>query len=252
MFGVPGPTEFDVRFRLFGVPVRIHPLFWAMAAMLGWNLTEGSGKLLLVWVGCVFFSILVHEFGHALTARMFGAEPSVVLYTFGGLCVYQNPQEDLRRRLLVLIMGPGAGFLLMGATILAASVAFKTSPLDIWNGHILVRGVSPLVALATYFLIEINLFWGILNLLPIMPLDGGQIAMVLLTMHNRSQGLRRAYIVSLVTAGLVAIYFIRSEQYINALLFGYLGLMSYQNLQALHYQSRYGSGFEDEVDWWKR
>jgi stage IV sporulation protein FB len=251
MFGVPGPTEFDVRFRVLGVPVRIHPLFWAMAAMLGWNLTAGSGSFLLVWVACVFFSILVHEFGHALTARMFGADPSVVLYTFGGLCVYQNPQEDLRKRLLVLIMGPGAGFLLMGATILVASVMFKASPLDIWHGHF-PPGTPPLAAVATLFLIDINLFWGILNLLPIMPLDGGQIAMVLLTMHNRSQGLLRAYIVSLVTAGLVAIYFIRTEQYINALLFGYLGMMSYQNLQALHYQSRYGSGFEDEVDWWKR
>lgn len=251
MFGLPGPTEFDVRFRLFGVPVRVHPLFWAMAAMLGWNLTEGSGKFLLVWVGCVFFSILVHEFGHALTAKLFGAEPSIVLYTFGGLAVYRNPQEDLRRRLLVLIMGPGAGFLLMGATILVASVAFKASPLDVWHYHF-PAGTTPLAALATVFLIEINLYWGILNLLPIMPLDGGQIAMVLLSMHNGREGLRRAYIVSLVAAGLVAIYFIRTEQYINALLFGYLGMMSYQNLQALHYQSRFGSGYEDEVDWWKR
>ena len=252
MFGVPGPTEFDVRFRLLGVPVRIHPLFWAMAAMLGWNLTEGSGKLLLVWVGCVFFSILIHEFGHALTARAFGSDPSVVLYTFGGLCVYQNPQKDLRHRLLVLIMGPGAGFLLMGATILVASVVFKVSPLEVWNDLVLVPSVSPLVSLAVYFLVEINFYWGILNLLPIMPLDGGQIAMVLLTMRNRVEGPRRAYVVSLVAAGLVAIYFIRSEQYINALLFGYLGMMSYQNLQALHYQSRYGGGYEDEVDWWKR
>jgi Zn-dependent protease len=249
MFGVPGPTEFDVRFRLLGVPVRVHPLFWAMAAMLGWNLTAGSGKLLLVWVGCVFFSILVHEFGHALTAKAFGSDPGVVLYTFGGLCVYQNPQENLRRRLLVLIMGPGAGFLLMGATILAASLAFRVPPSAVWSWDI----PHDLAGIAAIFLVEINLYWGLLNLLPIMPLDGGQIAMVFLSMHDRRQGARRAYIVSLVTAGLVALYFVQEKQYYNAFLFGLLAMSSFQILQALHHQARFGASvFEDDADWWKR
>ncbi len=252
MFGVPGPTEFDVRFRLLGIPVRVHPLFWVLGAVLGWPLTQGGGKLLLIWIACVFFSILVHEFGHALTARAFGADPSVLLYSMGGLCIYgHNSRETLWRRFFVLAMGPGAGFLLMAATIAWGSVQFRASPLDVWRGEVIL-GVPYYARITITFLIWINFYWGLLNLLPVMPLDGGQIATVFLTMHDRRQGQRRAYIVSLVTAGLVALYFLQEKDYYPALLFGMLALTSFQILQALHHQSRYGSGFEDEVDWWKR
>ena len=250
MFGVPGPTEFDVRFRLLGIPVRVHPLFWVLAAVLGWELTKGGGTLLLIWVACVFFSILVHEFGHALTARAFGANPSVLLYSMGGLCLYEhNSRETLWRRFFVLAMGPGAGFLLMGAAIAWGSIQFRASPIDVWNGE-LIPGAPRNAWVTIYFLVMINFFWGVLNLLPVMPLDGGQIAMVFLTMHNRRQGQRRAYIVSLVTAGLVALYFVQEKQLINAMLFGMLALTSYQILQSLHYQAR-ADAFED-ADWWKR
>jgi stage IV sporulation protein FB len=252
MFGVPGTTEFDVRFRLLGIPVRVHPLFWVFTVFLGWKLSEGPGALLLIWVGCVFFSILVHEFGHALTARAFGAEPSVLLYSMGGLCIYQNSRESLWQRFFVLAMGPGAGFLLMGAAIAWGSVQFHASPIDVWRGEFILG--APYYGWVTIrFLVWINFFWGLLNLLPVMPLDGGQIAMVFLTMHDRSQGQRRAYIVSLVTAGLAALYFVQEKEYYAAVLFGLLGMTSFQTLQALHHEARFGaSAFEDDADWWKR
>ena len=107
--------------------------------------------------------------------------------------------------------------------------------------------------IAIIVLIEINLFWGLLNLLPVMPLDGGQIAMVFLTMHDRRQGQRRAYIVSLVAAGLAALYFVQEKEYYAAVLFGLLAMSSFQVLQALHHQARFGASvFEDDADWWKR
>jgi Zn-dependent protease len=252
MFGVPGPTEFDVRFRLLGVPVRVHPLFWVLATLLGWDLTRGGGKLLILWIGCVFLSILVHEFGHALTARMFGADPDVLLYSLGGLCMYQNSRETLWKRFFVLAMGPGAGFLLMAGAIAWASLQFRASPVDVWNGDFATG--SAYTWWAFYFLISINFYWGVLNLLPIMPLDGGQIATVFLTMHNRREGQRRAYIISLVVSGLAALYFLfeKPPRYFNAILFGMLALTSFQVLQVLHDRSRYGSALEDDADWWKR
>jgi membrane-associated protease RseP (regulator of RpoE activity) len=251
MFGLPGPTEFDVRFRLLGIPVRVHPLFWAMAAILGWNLTSAGGTFLLLWVACVFFSILVHEFGHALTARAFGADPSVLLYAFGGLCVYESGyvRETSWRRFAVLAMGPGAGFLLMAAAIAGGAVRFHATPLDMWEGNFLPG--SGYAGAMIYFLILINFTWGIFNLLPIMPLDGGQMASVLLTAQNRREGPRRSYILSLVAAGLGALYFVHEEQYPNAILMGMLALSSFQVLQVLHQQSRYG-GYGDGSDWWKR
>jgi len=254
MFGVPAPTEFDVRFRLLGIPVRVHPLFWVMAAWLGQELLKSEGTLFILWIGCVFVSILVHEFGHALVARRFGADPGVILYMLGGLCVHQNDRETPRQRLLILIMGPGAGFLLMGLTIGVSCLWLGLTPLQVWERHLFQGRTLPprLAAAAIWFLIEINFFWGVFNLFPIMPLDGGQIASVCLTMHSPRNGRRRGYIVSILTAGLLAFYFVRIESYTNAIFIGLLALSSYQVLQAYHYQSKYGASFEDESDWWKR
>ena len=91
----PQPTPFDLRFRLFRTHVRIHPLFWLIAVMLGWGYTHlhrpATGNIvgdLALWVGCVFVSILVHEFGHALTGRLFGSHAHIVLYGFGGLGIF--------------------------------------------------------------------------------------------------------------------------------------------------------------------
>ena len=254
MFGVPSPTEFDLKFRLLGMPVRVNPFFWVIAAFLGQDTLRMGGSLFVIWVLCVFLSVLVHEFGHALVARYFGAEPEVLLYGMGGLCIYQSHRESLKQRLMVLVMGPGAGFLLMGLTIALTSLVFGIPLKDVWNWQLFKGKTLPSVNVAAgiMFLIEINLFWGLFNLLPIMPLDGGQIASILLTFHNPNQGRRRGYILSILTAGCLAIYFVRKESYYNAVLLGLLALNSYQVLQTLHYQTKYGESFDDDADWWKK
>src|SRR5579875_2541086 len=115
-------TPYDLRFRALGIPVRVHPFFWLVAAMLGWQ--NENIPVVLIWVGCVFVSILVHEYGHGLMARAFGASPSIVLHGFGGLCIYQPDRQTPRQRLAVLLCGPGAGFVLCLAVMLVFSAAF--------------------------------------------------------------------------------------------------------------------------------
>ena len=56
MLGIPDTTEFDVSFRLFGIPVRIHPLFWVVALFLSWRAEEYL--ITLIGVACVFLSIV--------------------------------------------------------------------------------------------------------------------------------------------------------------------------------------------------
>ena len=89
MLGLAAPTAYDLRFRLLGVPVRIHPLFWLVACLLGGPWLEGrwGAGYLLLWVACVFVSILVHELGHVLAGRAFGARGHILLYSFGGLAI---------------------------------------------------------------------------------------------------------------------------------------------------------------------
>jgi hypothetical protein len=104
MIGIPQASPWDMNFRLLGVPVRISPFFWVVTAMLGWG--DGDMQRVAIWVGCVFLSIMVHEMGHALTNRLFGRSPAIVLHGMGGLCFSEGPNISARQRILVLFNGP--------------------------------------------------------------------------------------------------------------------------------------------------
>jgi membrane-associated protease RseP (regulator of RpoE activity) len=236
MLGMPEPTPYDLRFRFLGIPVRVHPLFWLATAVLGSGSSETLGPI-LIWIGCVFVSILIHEYGHGLTARLFRCHPSIVLYGMGGLCAYEVERQGPWQRLAVLIAGPGAG-LLLGAIALAVDIL--VSP----QGSVGIRVVR--------YLEYINLFWSLVNLLPIWPLDGGQITGVVLTMLNRRKGLNWTHVISLITAALLAMFVLtRLNDMFLGIFFALFALMNYQILQAQHHTARYGA-LDDDADWWKR
>src|SRR5688500_3784168 len=83
----PPRSNGDLHFRVFGFPVRVHPYFWLVTAIMGLGSgDEGTAPMeLLTWVGVVFVSILVHELGHAFLQRRFGGRPWITLYGLGGL-----------------------------------------------------------------------------------------------------------------------------------------------------------------------
>src|SRR5262245_11765466 len=117
MLGNANPTPFDLRFSLFGIPVRVHPLFWLAGALGGWSASDPN--LMFLWIGCLFVSILIHELGHARTAQCFGWPPQIVLYIFGGYAQYHPGWgRTMVRQVLILLAGPGAGFLLYGVVCL--------------------------------------------------------------------------------------------------------------------------------------
>ena len=193
-----------------------------------------------MWIVCVFVSILVHEFGHGLMAKYFHGSPSVVLYALGGLC-YSQGERTPGQRLAVLFGGPGAGFLLCALVMLIASLVYGITPGE--HVEMLLRASgfdleSPLCArslpsrtpaLLYLFMVQINFFWGLINLLPVWPLDGGQATQVILTMFDRRHGVRRGHIVSLLTAGIIAVFAASREDYYLALMFGILAFMNYQS-----------------------
>lgn len=213
MFHEPPRTEFDLRFQLMGIPVRVHPLFWLVALLLGWDVTDLQAMAL--WVGAVFVSILVHEMGHAFCARAFGSIPHIVLYSFGGLAIYQESwRTSTWQRIAVAFCGPLAGFLLAGFVFaLATSLGGPRTDLQ--------------ETLYGYFLF-INIGWGLVNLLPVWPLDGGQIAYYFLDRLSPAQGAQIARGLSVLAAALVAVYAFDLGQIYVALLFGYLAVLSLQ------------------------
>jgi stage IV sporulation protein FB len=228
MYAPVATTPFDLRFRLFGVPVTVTPWFWVLGLFLEWNVVESRQfDKLLIWLACLFVSILVHEYGHAFLAEAFGCWPSIYLYQFGGLAVFQpNSRFSTWRSVAVSFAGPAAGFLLCG-------FVFVVWLFVAWSGRL--ENLSPMSQERVgYFfgrMLWINIAWGILNLMPILPLDGGRIAEALLIRFHRRNGQRWAFILGAVVAGGIAALFGLLHENYNAILFGFLCITNVQALQ---------------------
>jgi Zn-dependent protease len=261
MFDIPPPTDYDLKFRLLGIPVRVHPFFWAMTAVLGWSRNDPVD--ILIWIACVFVSILVHEFGHGLTARtLFPTRPAVFLYLLGGLCSYEGDSRHPWRRALVLAMGPCAGFLLfglvlgLGLTVLGVGEIWPFGVIVLhrppsWFTHLPER-LNISIQVAYNDLLFINWFWGLVNFLPIYPLDGGQLANLFLTMHDRREGPMRGFAVGMFTAAALAIYLASERQYFNAFFIANLAFMNFQLFQAAQAHRNSVYSFEDDDSWWRK
>ena len=254
MLGIPDRTRYDLQFRLFGIPVRIHPLFWLVAALLHGMGPETHADDVVIWVVCVLVSILAHEFGHALTGRLFGCRSSIVLHGFLGTTTpdYGRTMSPGERFLMVL-MGPGAGFLLLGAVLAVLFALYRITPSEalallglgsrdkvmpfILKLGPMGRGAKLLI----YYLLQINFFWSVFNLMPTLPLDGGKLTGIGIGLVNPRASKQWVYIISLVTSGILAIAcFKLLGSLFMAMLFGYFAVMNYQYLQTVQSMERYG------------
>lgn len=204
-------------FRLLNFPVRVHLSFFIIAILLG--LSVGNLIYLAFWVLIVFFSILLHELGHAVVAEYYGRAPSIELYMMGGLTVPSRYSLlSYPKEILISFAGPLAGFLFGGLV------------------YLILRLVGPIENNFLRFIVGqllwVNIGWGIFNLIPILPLDGGQI------MRNLFHWLRNPYddrtplIISIVFGILVII---ATLVFLQGALFVALmaALLTFQNFMAL-------------------
>jgi Zn-dependent protease len=226
----PSRTPYDLNFQVLGIPVRVHPWFWVVALLFGMGGDPEPGAM-LIWVSVVFLSVLVHELGHALLARRFGCRPWITLYGFGGLASYRASFSSPRKQILILLAGPGAGFLLAAGVIAAL---FATGNAIVFFGFELGRGTfinNPRLLELVYDLLFVNIFWGVVNLLPVYPLDGGQIARQVLVAVNPWQGLQQSLWLSVLAGGLVAAFGLFSDRIYLTFFFAFLAFNSYQALR---------------------
>jgi stage IV sporulation protein FB len=283
------PTRFDVNFRVGDIPVRIHPFFWISAAVLGYNNGhEGAEKLLyiLVWSAILFISILVHELGHILMGWYFGNRGHIVLTGFCGLAIGASDLPKRWQRIAVSLAGPGAGFLL-GALVTGFCWLYSPSfTVELLSDVLKTRfsvGESTafppeFVHFALLNLMFINFFWGLVNLLPIWPLDGGKICREVCEHYRDREGMRLSLMISLgVAVGFAALAvvekliekpplpFLPFLSFDKSWLFGLLffGILALQSWQLLRFIKRAGpdwdeqereprAPWEQDADWWKR
>jgi stage IV sporulation protein FB len=243
-FEPPSSTRYDLRFTLANIPIRVHPFFWVMTVLFG--ASSGDLVYLLIWIVVVFVSILIHELGHALVMRFFGQPAHVVLYAMGGLAVpestrwgtrWANISLSLSQEIFIALAGPVAGFLLavlvmIGVFLAGGSIVW--SPLFgviPWVTALLPAG-GRVVNLVVTILLWVNLFWGMVNLLPVFPLDGGRIARYLLIQADPLDGIRKSLWISVIVGAVVAVagLLLLRSPYL-ALLFGILAIQSYQSLR---------------------
>ena len=244
LFQPPPPTRYDLRFSVAGIPVRVHPLFWLIALLLG---SSGDLIQLPIWVFVVFVSILIHELGHALAMRRYGQPSQIILHFAGGLTVpepvswgsgWANVSLRPNQEIFISLAGPGAGFLL--ATLVAIGVTISGgSMITNWLFGVIPLPVAALIpiggrvlSLLLTMLLWVNVFWGLINLMPVYPLDGGNVSRYLLLQADPVDGVRKSLWVSVIAGGLVALAGLLVFRSIYmALLFGLLAFQSYQSLQ---------------------
>jgi len=235
-----GSTPGELRFTILGIPVRVHPMFWLMALVLGIHSTNPIE--LLAWILAVFVGILAHELGHALTMRLYGFYPEILLYGLGGAADYGpgGSRTVLLRpiqRIQISAAGPAAGFLLAAGTIglyhlLGGSTTIywllALIPIPI------LRETVGSSALTAFFqsLVYIGVFWGLINLMPVFPLDGGQIAREILLAANPRTGMEQSLLLSFYCALFLAfVGFFALSSIFMTLLFGYLAYSNYELLR---------------------
>lgn len=151
-----------IRFSIFGIPVEIQPFFWITLIILGGAMAADSAAAIFrigLFVLAGFISILIHELGHALSARAYGASSAITLQAFGGFTAYTGVRLNRWQSFLVTAAGPAVQLASGLAVLLLLPYLFHLQP----DGRYFLKT-----------LMLISLFWSVLNLLPVLPLDGGQ------------------------------------------------------------------------------
>ena len=186
------------------IPVSIHPAFWIVAAVIGW-LYSNSFAVTILLVAIIFISVLVHEMGHALVALIFKQKPSINLVAMGGATSFSGKNLKFWQQFLITLNGPVFGFLLFFA-------AWGILALDIFH--------SPNIIKFLKLLKVINLFWTSVNLLPILPLDGGQLVRIIFEAWLGVKGFKISLFIGMLTAlGFSLTFFIFQNFLIGALFF---------------------------------
>ncbi len=149
-----------LKFPLLGVPVTVHWSF-AIVAFFGIGRYDTAPEI-GAWTAAVFLAVLLHESGHAFTARAYGATGvTITLFALGGYTQWV-PRET---------MSPGKRFIVSAA---GSAVGIAAGLLILWfrrGGGYESFPVWGVAFLNTFILV--GLIWGVLNWIPLLPLDGG-------------------------------------------------------------------------------
>lgn len=222
---------------IFGIPILLHwtlGLFVLFFVWFGYQQALSSESILVIlgFILSLFICILLHEFGHSLTAKRYGVKTrDIILSPIGGLARLENIPDNPIQEFKIAINGPIVNLII--ASILAAIIFLFKLPFlpDIVDGVVSIDK-SNFIQWLMYMNIGVFLF----NLIPAFPMDGGRILRSLLSIKiGRSRatfwasllgkGLAIAFAVYALYAGFFMlliigpfVYFMAGQEYRQVLL----------------------------------
>ncbi len=203
------------------IPLSIHPLFWLTAGIIGY-LNSQSLIGTLVWIFVILVSVVVHEMGHATTALFFGLKPRIELVALGGLTYHQGDKLSFWRQFFIVLNGPLFGFMLFVLAWMLLKIPALSA--GFWGG-----------VLTLFF--WVNLIWTILNLVPVMPLDGGQLLRIVFEAIFGAKGFRYSLIVGMAIAGGASLFFFLFQHYLIGALFFLFAFQSFDMFRKVRHFS---------------
>ncbi len=217
-------------FRLFGVDVYVHWSWAFVGAFQVWrnshpSLAASDHRHSMVFYAieylCLFLIVLIHEFGHALACKSVGGKAEqIVLWPLGGLAFVQPPQRA-GALLWSIAAGPLVNVILLPITIAAAYLLVM-----LYGSHTTAADFATEIAL-------VNLILLVFNMLPIYPLDGGQILRALIWfVAGRGMSLMISAVIRLVGAVVLGIVVtvVLNDLWLVVMV-GFLGLQSFNAIK---------------------
>lgn len=165
--------------RFAGIDVKVHATFallLAWVALTHWRAERSFEAIAagLVFILALFFCVVLHEFGHALTARRYGVKThDIILLPIGGVARLERVPDNPKQELWIALAGPAVNLAI--AVVLSAWLELTGG----WQpvGELSVSGGSFVERL-----LVVNVFLSIFNLVPAFPMDGGRVLRALLGM----------------------------------------------------------------------
>ena len=193
------------------IPITINLSFFALVLFIA--ISNGSNFVgVATWTIVILISLFVHELGHAFTAIAFGHKVNIEFFTLGGITHKHGRPLALWKEILVNIAGPIASLLLY---LIASFLLIN------------IKGQNFFTS-AIHITMLVNIFWSIINLAPIIPLDGGILFKTIMENILGLKGRKVYFIVSIISSIVLAIILVMNKAFLMSML---LFLFIFENYQ---------------------
>jgi Zn-dependent protease len=205
-----------------GIPVKIHWTFGFILLLVAWigmkDQLSAEGVLwLFITIGSLFTCVVLHEYGHALTARRFGIQTNDILLTpIGGIARLSGMPKKPMQEFLIAIAGPMVNVVIMIITLIYLWFTLDAGSEELLEDLIIIDSFPELML----YLFFLNLILFGFNLIPAFPMDGGRILRSLLSL--RMNRLKATQIAS-ITGQVLAVVFVLVAVFYRQITLGFIG-----------------------------